>query len=92
VRESRYLLPRPRADRRTASRLVARMAPLDSVLDIDGNRHVFDRLRALIESRRAISFVGAGASAGLYPLWPELGLVGSRNRGRAKCLTSQMRS
>ena len=48
------------------------MAPLDSVLDIDGNRHVLDRLRALTESRRAIAFVGAGASAGLYPLWPEL--------------------
>jgi len=48
------------------------MAPPDSVLGIDGNRHVFDRLRALIGSRTAISFVGAGASAGLYPLWPEL--------------------
>ena len=48
------------------------MAPLDSVLDIDGNRHVFDRPCALIDSRRAIAFSGAGASAGLYPLWPEL--------------------
>ena len=48
------------------------MAPLDSVLDIDGNRHVSDRLRALIESRRTIAFSGAGASAVLYPLWPEL--------------------
>jgi len=48
------------------------MAPLDDVLSIDGNRHVFDRLRALIESRRAIAFSGAGASAGPYPLWPEL--------------------
>lgn len=48
------------------------MASLGSVLDIDGNRHVFDRLRNLIESRRAIAFSGAGASAGLYPLWPEL--------------------
>jgi len=36
------------------------MAPLDSVLDIDGNRHVSDRLRALIESRRTIAFSGAG--------------------------------
>jgi hypothetical protein len=48
------------------------MAPLDSVLDIDGNRYVFDRLRALIESRRAIAFSGPDTSAGLYPLWPDL--------------------
>ncbi len=37
------------------------MVPLDSVLDIDGNRHVFDRLRGLIE-----------ASARLFLLWPTL--------------------
>jgi hypothetical protein len=48
------------------------MAPLDSVLDIPGNRHVFERLRALAASGRAIAFSGAGASVGLYPLWPEL--------------------
>jgi hypothetical protein len=48
------------------------MAPLHDVLSIDGNRYVFQRLRPPIESRRAIAFSGAGASAGLYPLWPEL--------------------
>jgi hypothetical protein len=37
--------------------------------DIPGNEHAFDRLRALLDGRRAISFVGAGASADLYPLW-----------------------
>src|SRR5262249_25213059 len=45
---------------------------IDSVFDIDGNRHVFDRLCALVESRRAIAFSGAGASVGLYPQWPDL--------------------
>jgi SIR2-like domain/LGFP repeat len=48
------------------------MAPLDCVLDIPGNRHVFERLRELVASGKAIAFSGAGASAGLYPLWPEL--------------------
>jgi tetratricopeptide (TPR) repeat protein len=40
--------------------------------DIPGNQHAFDRLRALLNGGQAISFVGAGASAGLYPLWGAL--------------------
>ena len=36
---------------------------------IPGNDHAFNRLRALLDGGRAMSFVGAGASAGLYPLW-----------------------
>ena len=54
--------------------------------DIPGNEHAFERLRALLDGGRAISFVGAGASAGLYPLWG--GLIASlveetKKRGRA---------
>lgn len=33
---------------------------------------MFDRLREVVGSGKAIAFSGAGASAGLYPLWPEL--------------------
>ena len=40
------------------------MAPLDRVLDIDGDRHGFERLHELVASGNATSsFVGAGASA-----------------------------
>lgn len=64
-RESRHLRTRSRADPARRDRLIPRMAPLDSVLDIDGNRHVFDELRELVATSRAVSFVGAGASADL---------------------------
>jgi hypothetical protein len=37
-----------------------------------GNDHALDRLREIVGSGQAIAFVGAGASAGLYPLWGEL--------------------
>ena len=40
--------------------------------DIPGNQHVLERLRELLDSGQAIALVGAGASAGLYPLWSEL--------------------
>ncbi len=40
--------------------------------DIPGNPHAFERLRALLDGGEAIGFVGAGASAGLYPLWQGL--------------------
>ncbi len=40
--------------------------------DIRGNRHAFDRFVALLHTGEAIGFVGAGAGAGLYPLWPKL--------------------
>ncbi len=48
------------------------MAGLDRVLATDGNAHVLERLRAVVASGQAIALVGAGASAGLYPLWNEL--------------------
>jgi carbon-monoxide dehydrogenase large subunit len=48
------------------------MAPLDDVLGIPGNEYVLDRLQGLLSSEQAIAFVGAGASAGLYPLWDGL--------------------
>ncbi|HEX2571945.1 MAG TPA: SIR2 family protein [Polyangia bacterium] len=40
--------------------------------DIPGNEHVRERLRELLKEGTGIAFVGAGASAGLYPLWGEL--------------------
>ena len=40
--------------------------------EIPGNRQVFDELVKLLVSGDAVAFVGAGASAGLYPLWPQL--------------------
>ena len=45
---------------------------LEDVLDIPGNRVVYDTLRQSVQEGRAIAFVGAGASAGMYPLWTEL--------------------
>ncbi len=39
---------------------------------IPGNEYAFGRVRELVKSGEAIAFVGAGASAGLYPLWGEL--------------------
>jgi tetratricopeptide (TPR) repeat protein len=39
---------------------------------IPGNQQAFQRLCEVIKAGEAIAFVGAGASAGLYPLWAEL--------------------
>jgi tetratricopeptide (TPR) repeat protein len=39
---------------------------------IPGNEHAFHRVCELVTSRDATAFVGAGASAGLYPPWGEL--------------------
>lgn len=39
---------------------------------IPGNKVVLRRLREAIRARDAVAFIGAGASAGLYPLWAEL--------------------
>lgn len=39
---------------------------------IPGNEYAFERLRDLLGKGDAIAFVGAGASAGLYPLWDGL--------------------
>jgi tetratricopeptide (TPR) repeat protein len=48
------------------------MPALDDILAIPGNRPVYQRLRGLLDARQAIAFAGAGVSAPLYPLWPEL--------------------
>jgi tetratricopeptide (TPR) repeat protein len=47
------------------------VAALDD-LGIPGNPHVFHGLQELLRTQRAIALVGAGASAGLYPLWGQL--------------------
>ncbi len=39
---------------------------------IPGNEHALERLRDVLDTQAAIAFVGAGASAGLYPLWGQL--------------------
>jgi hypothetical protein len=44
----------------------------DFVDAIPGNRHAFDRLERVLRSGNAIAWVGAGASAGLYPVWGQL--------------------
>lgn len=43
-----------------------------SWLRVPGNENAFQELLRLLRVRRAIAFVGAGASAGLYPLWSSL--------------------
>ncbi len=45
---------------------------LDEILSLPGNRAVFDALITSLSDGEAIAFVGAGASAGMYPLWGEL--------------------
>src|SRR4051812_1102446 len=40
--------------------------------DVPGNAPVRDRLHQLVREGQAIAFVGAGASAPLYPLWGTL--------------------
>jgi len=45
---------------------------MKSYEDIPGNAAVIEKLKETIESGEAIAFVGAGASAGHYPLWDEL--------------------
>ncbi|HEY0838345.1 MAG TPA: SIR2 family protein [Azospirillum sp.] len=42
---------------------------LDDILAIRGNRAAFDALVGTMAEGKAVAFVGAGASAGLYPLW-----------------------
>jgi hypothetical protein len=39
---------------------------------IPGNSDAFDLLRRMVHTRQTVAFVGAGASAGLYPLWSGL--------------------
>ena len=45
---------------------------LTDILAFPGNRAVFDDLVDLLKERRPVAFVGAGASAGLYPTWSRL--------------------
>lgn len=42
---------------------------INDVLAVAGNRPVFETLVSILEAGKAIAFVGAGASAGMYPLW-----------------------
>ncbi|HEX6371604.1 MAG TPA: SIR2 family protein [Longimicrobium sp.] len=44
---------------------------LDEILALPGNRAAFQDLSAVLAAREAIAFVGAGASAGIYPLWDQ---------------------
>jgi tetratricopeptide (TPR) repeat protein len=48
------------------------VAEIAVVQAVPGNPHVLERLQALLASGRTLGFVGAGASAGLYPLWNAL--------------------
>ena len=43
----------------------------DEILSIPGNRSAYDALILALHDKEAIAFVGAGASAGMYPLWGE---------------------
>ncbi|HEX6186198.1 MAG TPA: SIR2 family protein, partial [Pyrinomonadaceae bacterium] len=43
----------------------------DEILSLPGNRAVFNALVSSLSDGEAIAFVGAGASAGMYPLWGE---------------------
>lgn len=45
---------------------------LSEILAIPGNAAVYKRLQELLQEGSAIAFVGAGASAPLYPLWGQL--------------------
>lgn len=45
------------------------MTGMDRIISVPGNNHVLKRLRELLAAGQSIAFVGAGASAGLYPLW-----------------------
>ena len=45
---------------------------LDDILDISNNRQVFEDLKKLFAEEQAVAFVGAGASAGMYPQWGQV--------------------
>jgi tetratricopeptide (TPR) repeat protein len=44
---------------------------LKEILSIPGNEAVYNALIKMMTEDKAIAFVGAGASAGMYPLWGE---------------------
>jgi len=43
----------------------------NQIKDIAGNGPVLEKLYELLDAEEAIAFIGAGASAGLWPLWDE---------------------
>jgi tetratricopeptide (TPR) repeat protein len=48
----------------------------DEILTLPGNQPVYNALIATLRDRKAVAFVGAGASTGMYPLWGEfIGLL-----------------
>ena len=54
------------------------MISKNQIKAIAGNEFVLQELCKLLDAKEAIAFVGAGASAGLWPLWDEFltGFVG----------------
>jgi hypothetical protein len=42
---------------------------IEDVLALAGNRPVFEALVSMLEADKVNAFVGAGASAPMYPLW-----------------------
>ena len=59
------------------------MAPTDDVLAIPGNEYVLGRLEQLVTAEQALAFVGADASAALYPLWGGLIISSPTRRSSA---------
>jgi tetratricopeptide (TPR) repeat protein len=47
-------------------------ATIEQILAIHGNDKVYEDLCSSLRERKCSAFLGAGASAGLYPLWDEL--------------------
>jgi tetratricopeptide (TPR) repeat protein len=43
-----------------------------SLFQIPGNEQAIQDLKRIFQQHRPIAFAGAGSSAGLYPLWPQL--------------------
>ncbi len=48
------------------------MLDLDKILEIPGNKVVYESLKKRLENDEVFAFVGAGASSPLYPLWSGL--------------------
>ena len=48
------------------------MVTLEEILQIPENARVYERLKKLLKDREAVAFIGAGASAPLYPTWGAL--------------------
>jgi tetratricopeptide (TPR) repeat protein len=62
------------------------------LLAIDGNDAALARLDGIVRSGRGFAFVGAGASAGLYPLWSGLlGIACAEARAQGLASESEVR-